>query len=519
MSRVFAKLSVSLAFLIALVPVTPAISEQIGSNTSGIWTVSETHLNSSGQSITTPLGSPQYVCLNAQLTPAQCPAGALSYDYTYPAWAADVSAHAPDAKWIWATKKPDGTPITSATTGAANAQYSFTLTFYLCGRQPKDGTIWVAADDKVDVYVNGAMTPILSWTGASSVGTATIPAASLNASPNANTIELRVKNGADPVDCDTDKYQCNPAGVLFAGDFRDELEVEPKCTNPTGNVGDVINTGACQSPMTGSHFKACICAVGVAFWSPDYNTCMNPKVQCKGQNGGYYNPGDSETVGSCSADQTGSITHTCQNDGSWGPVVNTCMAQAPPAKMCADASGKLTVPINTVKTVACPSPTTGNATETCGADGTWGPADTHLCTLPLAGADGICGSAARGQTAACRQGQMCGSCLGPLPAKPPQCFFGVDCPVQTRSADWYCDCTGYQGEPLGKACNTNYACASGYCDAGANTRQTNECMPRGNTGQRGDLCTADNQCSNAVPLKCVGLLQKADGSWQPGHCQ
>lgn len=152
---------------------------------------------------------------------------------------------------FWASKKSDGTPITGATTGAANAEYSFKTKFYLCGNHPQDGTIWVAADDSVEVFLNGAPVPVLSWNGHSAVGRVSIPAASLKTSPNPNVIELKVKNGPNPSNCASDQYQCNPAGVVFGGEFGDELSANPTCTNPSGNVGDVRNLGSCTSPQNG----------------------------------------------------------------------------------------------------------------------------------------------------------------------------------------------------------------------------------------------------------------------------
>jgi len=72
---------------------------------------------------------------------------------------------------------------------------------------------------------------------------------------------------------------------------------------------------------------------------------------------------------------------------------------------------------------------------------------------------------------------------------------------------------------LGAFCTTNPDCASGYCDRGDFTSKTSLCMPRGNTGQKDDPCTADNQCSNSIPLKCVDLYQDVNKNWHPGQCQ
>jgi hypothetical protein len=477
MTRVFAKLCAMFAVTSLPFPAN-AVTQRIGSDNTAAWAVYETHLDSSGNPVTTNLGQPQYVCLNAPNTPANCPTGGVtSYGYNLPGWTADLSSQVPNAKWIWASVKSDGTPINGTTKGAANAQYSFKTFVYLCGSHPQDATIWVAADDKVEVYLNGATVPVFSWTGSSSVGKFTIPAASLKASPTPNIIELKVTNLADPPDCSSDQYQCNPAGVLFGGEFSDELSANPTCSNPPGQVGDRNDIGACSAPQVGDEYQRCICLAGQAGWFPEPDSCTTP-------------------------------------------------TPPPTSKMCPDASGNPTVPVKTQKSAVCPAPTTmGTATQTCQTDGTWSSIDVSKCTLPTVstlptvGPDGICRSAQGVLTASCPIGQTCGTCSGPMPQKPWQCFFGIDCPVRLQSAEGYCDCSKYQGEPLGAPCTTSYACASGYCDTGPNTRQTNLCMPRGNTGQKGDPCTADNQCSNSIPLKCMdGLQQNANGSWQPGHC-
>jgi len=68
---------------------------------------------------------------------------------------------------------------------------------------------------------------------------------------------------------------------------------------------------------------------------------------------------------------------------------------------------------------------------------------------------------------------------------------------------------------LGASCTTNTQCRSTYCDAGFNTANTNKCMPRGGTGQHGDLCTHNSQCASS---NCNGLTQ-VNRVWQPGRCQ
>jgi hypothetical protein len=69
---------------------------------------------------------------------------------------------------------------------------------------------------------------------------------------------------------------------------------------------------------------------------------------------------------------------------------------------------------------------------------------------------------------------------------------------------------------LGLLCsgNNNY-CASGYCDSGTNTGNTNECLPKGGVGQVGDPCSHDTQCMTGV---CKGLGRDATGGTVPGAC-
>lgn len=68
---------------------------------------------------------------------------------------------------------------------------------------------------------------------------------------------------------------------------------------------------------------------------------------------------------------------------------------------------------------------------------------------------------------------------------------------------------------LGATCIANDQCGSTYCDTGLNTANTNKCMPRGGTGQDGDLCTHDRQCASNG---CAGLTRNGAGDWVPGHC-
>jgi hypothetical protein len=68
---------------------------------------------------------------------------------------------------------------------------------------------------------------------------------------------------------------------------------------------------------------------------------------------------------------------------------------------------------------------------------------------------------------------------------------------------------------LGAACSSNAQCQSGYCDAGIGTAQTNRCMPLGNRGTVGEICSHDNQCATG---NCSGLSRNSAGEWIPGQC-
>jgi hypothetical protein len=270
--------------LLALPVVGRAVDVSVVSNTDA-WSVSETHMDSTGQPVTTELGKPQYVCLDATRVPpvpSSCPTTAtpapLSYGYGFLGWTADLSSLPPGARWIWASQKPDTTPITGATTGAANSEFRFKTAFFLCGNQPRDGRIWAAADNSVQVFVNGAPMPVLSTSSHSAVSSATIPGSSLKTGPNPNVIELVARNAANPADCSNDQYQCNPAGVVFGATFGDELSANPRCANPAGDVGDVRTVGSCAAPLSGARYSACICLGGAAAWF-DYDSC---KLTCTG---------------------------------------------------------------------------------------------------------------------------------------------------------------------------------------------------------------------------------------------
>lgn len=67
---------------------------------------------------------------------------------------------------------------------------------------------------------------------------------------------------------------------------------------------------------------------------------------------------------------------------------------------------------------------------------------------------------------------------------------------------------------LNDSCTQHYQCASGYCDSGWGTSQTDRCRPNGD-GRTGDVCSHPNQCASR---DCVGL-RAAGNVWIPGTCR
>lgn len=312
-----------------------AVDVSVVSDSNDAWSVSETRLDNMGQPVTTELGKPQTFCLNSSSTPpvpASCPTTAMppptSYGYNLGGWAANLSVFPPGAKWIWANKKSDGSLITGATTGAGGAEYSFKTKFFLCGMRPRDGAIWVAADDSVEVFVNGAPMPVLRWNGHASAGTAMIPAASLRTAPNPNIIELKVKNFASAAECPNDQYQCNPAGLVFGATFGDELSANPMCSNPPGNIGDKRTLGACAPSQIGAKESACICLGSVAAWF-DYDTCVALPPACTAY--AYSEWSACDTDGRQTRTVTGKIPAGCAGSPPAEAVLTQSCTYVPPA--------------------------------------------------------------------------------------------------------------------------------------------------------------------------------------------
>ena len=253
-----------------------------------------------------------------------------------------------------------------------------------------------------------------------------------------NVIQVKVKNGPNPSDCGSNQYQCNPAGVVLGASFEDTLSALPTCTD-NGRTFTVpeLETFSCSPGQTGHAFRPCLCIGSSGFWGPTYSACASPPSPpptCT-DNGKTFSVGDTEPV-SCPSGQTGSASRTCQPDGGWGPTTGTCTTPPPPPPTCTD-SGR-TFAAGQIETLACPPGQTGSQTRTCNTNGTWGQTP-DTCKLPTVPAGAMCGAIDKGVTATCPSGTTCGPRLGTVPARPWTCFFGINCPVRTQTADWYCD--------------------------------------------------------------------------------
>ena len=377
----------TLIVVVALLVVAQAFTYGIVSN--NLWTVTDAQGN--------PLGPAQHVCLNS--TSPNCPPGATSYGYTPAnAWTASI----PGANWIWAPN------ITGTTTGAGNAEFTFESFFYLCD-VPTGGTISLAADDSADVFLNYAITPIVTSTGFTSLSTVQVPASSLTR--GLNNIQVKVRNAPG---CASDEYQCNPAGFVLGASFTDPLKALPTCTGSNGitfSVGQ-FEPLPCPPGKTGSAARPCICPpIGPVqgIWGPtDYSRCVAPPVTCTGNNGTIVNVGQTEPQ-PCPSPLSGSASRTCQANGTWGPT-DTSKCVAPPVT-CTGSAGT-PFGVGTSETLPCPPGQVGSPplTRTCLSTGSWGPT-TGICVLPTTCAGCKCGArdSTPPQTALCPSGTTCQS--------------------------------------------------------------------------------------------------------------
>jgi hypothetical protein len=430
-------LGVSL-FTFVLVVNAQDVQVPIVSDTS--WTVIDANGNS--------LGNAQIVCLNAT-SPPNCPANAMQYGYPGNAWTANLSNLPPGAVWIWVPG------ITGTTAGAANADFFLQHPLLFCG-PPQDTTIFVAADNFAEVFVNNRS--VVKSTDWSTLSSGTVLGSSLVSSPGVNSITVHIKNDADPGDCTSDQYKCNPAGVVLGAAFSDTLNKWPTCTgNQTqpNDIGQVFQVGqtqpiACTQGQSGFQFQACGCVAvaGQSFgtWSPTQGMCVTPT--CTNPTG---NVGDVQTS-QCTPPQTGTETRTCQatsNTASWGNW-DTSKCVTPP--VCTDTTTGATFNVGQTEPLACTAPLVGSATRTCLATGntaSWGTVDTSGCALSPTCKNCKCGgiyenpqisfscpSGTACQTRRSRSGQNA----------PPWCIFALWIPPECHdpvtildSTDWFCD--------------------------------------------------------------------------------
>lgn len=159
--------------------------------------------NAVGQAV----GPAMFVCLNTAV-PSNCPPGATSWDWPLFAYYA-AFAEIPAAHWIWG-------PGNSAASPSNLASYTFTRTFMLNG-PPLAGTVYMTADDRVEVRVNGVLAGIA---GSIQVPN-TWPLATVDIMPllvpGQNTIAFTSQNGPTTFGLGQDSYSNNPAGVVFGG--------------------------------------------------------------------------------------------------------------------------------------------------------------------------------------------------------------------------------------------------------------------------------------------------------------
>jgi hypothetical protein len=269
------------------------------------------------------IGLAQNVCLN-QSAPINCPAGATRYGYPFVAWTADLSS-IPGATWIWAPK------ITGASTGAANARFTFQTQYYLCC-DAQSGTFSVAADNSAEVFFDGVS--VGTSVSPNTLITMNVPSASL--AKGYHIIKVEAKNAGNPSDCVSDEYRCNPAGMVFGAKIVDARESLPTCTKAHGtmvSVGGLDEVPCTVDGKTGVQSRLCACITCTYAEWVDVGDCQIPPPQlppqlppqspppltCTGSDGvTAFLPGASESVlcGLCEGIFKG---RTCQSDGTWTP--------------------------------------------------------------------------------------------------------------------------------------------------------------------------------------------------------
>ncbi len=187
-----------------------------------------------------PLGSAEEVCLNSTnpTTGAYaggCPSGPVNFNAPYNgAWAANLTT-SPTAYWIWAPG------VDGSTSVAVDPTVYFSKTFDLT-YAVRDATIWVAADNDAQVFVNGTSvgtvgdvsTPGSDSSSYNQTYSFTIPATDFVAGTNVITVL-----GVNAPLSGATTYQADPAGVVFGGTI-DLAGYEPSGTTCLGDPGHQI---------------------------------------------------------------------------------------------------------------------------------------------------------------------------------------------------------------------------------------------------------------------------------------
>jgi len=164
------------------------------------------------------LGKAQRVCANAAST-ADCPSGAVYYNFGGPGWAGRVDACDGKAQWVWAPG------VTGASAPAELAQFYFVKHVSLT-RRAASAQLHLAVDDQAEVIVNGvSMGTVGSTTDFGVAWASQLKPSSIDIAnalvTGSNTITVRAANGSGTFsDCTNCTYAQNPAGVVFCIEVR-----------------------------------------------------------------------------------------------------------------------------------------------------------------------------------------------------------------------------------------------------------------------------------------------------------